>query len=182
VLFSIIIIILYQVWERGRWLVVLMILQSAASLVLAQFEELIKAHVVIALFLTMLIGSGGNAGGQSVAKAIHEIAVHGHTAGEYGLIKKVLKKQLAVAVWLGLMLGWVAWVRVWVFHGGYENSMAISISCSIIVVSSVLLGALLPYYMLLLGLDEIHSGAVIQVLMDIYGVSVTCLVCWCFWG
>jgi hypothetical protein len=73
-----------------------------ASLVLAQFEDLIKEHVVIALFLTMLIGThftcfastrvqiltqkalagaGGNAGGQSVAKSIHEIAsvqVHLH--------------------------------------------------------------------------------------------------------
>ena len=44
-------------------------------------QDLIKAHVVIALFLTMLIGSGGNAGGQSVAKAIHEIAVRGRTNG-----------------------------------------------------------------------------------------------------
>ena len=108
--------------------------------------------------------------------------MHGRTAGNWCLIQKVIKKQLAVALWLGLLLGWVAWLRVWVFHGGYENSLAISISCSIIVVSSVLLGALLPYYMLCLGFDEIHAGAVIQVFMDIYGVSVTCIVCWCFWG
>ena len=32
--------------------------------------------------------------------------------------------------------GWTAWVRVWIFHGGYENSMAIALSCSIIVFSS----------------------------------------------
>eukprot|EP00802_Teleaulax_amphioxeia_P004388 Tamp_04392.p1 GENE.Tamp_04392~~Tamp_04392.p1 ORF type:complete len:360 (-),score=96.87 Tamp_04392:1898-2977(-) len=174
--------VLAEVWERGKWLVVLMIFQSIASMVLAQFEDLIKAHVVIALFLTMLIGSGGNAGGQSVAKAIHEIAVRGRTNGDWALINKVLKKQLAVALWLGLILGWAAWVRVWIFHGGYENSMAISMSCAIIVFSSVLLGAVLPYGMLCAGLDEIHSGAVIQVLMDIYGVSVTCLVCWSMWG
>ena len=43
-----------EVWERGKWLVVLMIFQSLASIVLAQFEDLIKAHVVIALFLTMV--------------------------------------------------------------------------------------------------------------------------------
>ena len=48
----------------------LMIFQSLASMVLAQFEDLIKAHVVIALFLTMLIGSGGNAGGQSVCVCV----------------------------------------------------------------------------------------------------------------
>ena len=59
-----------EVWERGKWLVMLMIFQSLASMVLAQFEDLIKAHVVIALFLTMLIGSGGNAGGQSVCVCV----------------------------------------------------------------------------------------------------------------
>jgi len=171
-----------EVWERGKWLVMLMIFQSLASMVLAQFEDLIKAHVVIALFLTMLIGSGGNAGGQSVAKAIHEIAVRGRTHGSLALISNCVKRQVGVALWLGLILGWTAWVRVWIFHGGYENSMAIAISCSIIVFSSVILGAVLPYAMLSAGLDEIHSGAVIQVFMDIYGVSVTCLVCWSLWG
>lgn len=171
-----------EVWERGKWLVMLMIFQSLASIVLAQFEDLIKAHVVIALFLTMLIGSGGNAGGQSVAKAIHEIAVRGRTQGDMHLLLNCVKRQLGVALWLGLILGWTAWVRVWIFHGGYENSMAIAISCSIIVFSSVILGAVLPYAMLAAGLDEIHSGAVIQVFMDIYGVSVTCIVCWSMWG
>jgi len=171
-----------EVWERGKWLVMLMIFQSLASIVLAQFEDLIKAHVVIALFLTMLIGSGGNAGGQSVAKAIHEIAVRGRTTGSLELILRAAKKQLAVAIWLGLILGWTAWVRVWIFHGGYENSMAISISCAIIVFVSILLGSVLPYGMLAAGLDEIHSGAVIQVVMDIFGVSITCIVCWTIWG
>lgn len=46
----------------------------------------------------------------------------------------------------------------------------------------MILGAVLPYAMLAAGLDEIHSGAVIQVFMDIYGVSVTCIVCWSMWG
>ena len=46
----------------------------------------------------------------------------------------------------------------------------------------LLLLQVLPYAMLSAGLDEIHSGAVIQVFMDIYGVSVTCLVCWSLWG
>jgi len=66
--------------------------------------------------------------------------------------------QVPVALWLGVILGWVAYVRVWIFHGGFENSTAISISCAIIVFSSVLLGALLPYGMLACGLDAIQSG------------------------
>jgi len=171
-----------EVWERGKWLVALLIVQSIASMVLSQFEQLIKEHVVIALFLTMLIGAGGNAGGQTVAKCIHEIAVRGRTRGDLALVLRSAQRQIAVAVWLAVIIGWAAWVRVWIFHGGVENSMAISISCAIIVFSSIVFGSMLPYAMLAVGLDEIHSGAVIQVLMDIYGVTMTCMVCWFFWG
>ena len=171
-----------EVWERGKWLVLLMIFQSLASMVLAQFEDLIKQHVVIALFLTMLIGSGGNAGGQSVAKAIHEIAVRGRTSGDMTLALRAAKRSIAVALWLAVILAWTAWVRVWIFHGGMENSLAISSSCGVIVFSSIIIGSMLPYAMLALGMDEIHAGAVIQVAMDIYGVTVTCIVCWFIWG
>ena len=108
--------------------------------------------------------------------------MRGRTRGDLALVLRSAQRQIAVAVWLAVIIGWAAWVRVWIFHGGVENSMAISISCAIIVFSSIVFGSMLPYAMLAVGLDEIHSGAVIQVLMDIYGVTMTCMVCWFFWG
>lgn len=61
---------------RGRlsWLVALLLFQSISSVILGYFEELIERHVVIALFLTMLIGTGGNAGNQSSAIVIRGLA------------------------------------------------------------------------------------------------------------
>jgi hypothetical protein len=49
-------------------------------------------------------GSGGNAGGQSVAKAIHEIAVRGRNQASASLMINCVKRQLGVALWLGLIL------------------------------------------------------------------------------
>lgn len=53
---------------RGRWLLGLLILQSTSSFVLDQYQQLLRDHLVVTLFLTMLVGAGGNAGNQSAIK------------------------------------------------------------------------------------------------------------------
>ena len=47
---------------RRRWLLGLLVLQSTSSLVLDQYQQLLREHLVVTLFLTMLVGAGGNAG------------------------------------------------------------------------------------------------------------------------
>ncbi len=58
---------------RGRWLLGLLILQSTSSFVLDQYQELLREHLVVTLFLTMLVGAGGNAGNQSAIKVSHTL-------------------------------------------------------------------------------------------------------------
>jgi hypothetical protein len=53
-----------------RWLLGLLVLQSTSSVVLDYYQDLLKHHLVITLFLTMLVGAGGNAGNQSAIKVI----------------------------------------------------------------------------------------------------------------
>jgi Mg/Co/Ni transporter MgtE len=55
---------------RGRWLLGLLILQSTSSFVLDSYSDLLRDHLVVTLFLTMLVGAGGNAGNQSAIKVI----------------------------------------------------------------------------------------------------------------
>lgn len=55
---------------RGRWLLGLLVLQSTSSFVLDAYQDLLKQHIVVTLFLTMLVGAGGNAGNQSAIKVI----------------------------------------------------------------------------------------------------------------
>ena len=53
-----------------RWLLGLLVLQSTSSFVLEQYQQLLKDHLVVTVFLTMLVGAGGNAGNQSAIKVI----------------------------------------------------------------------------------------------------------------
>lgn len=69
----------------------LLILQSSSSFVLSGYSDLLERHLVVTLFLTMLVGAGGNAGNQSAIKVIRglvrgsghsrEWAVHGAGTG-----------------------------------------------------------------------------------------------------
>ena len=56
--------------SHRRWLLGLLVLQSTSSFVLEQYQELLKQHLVVTVFLTMLVGAGGNAGNQSAIKVI----------------------------------------------------------------------------------------------------------------
>lgn len=59
-----------EAWSRGRWLLGLLVLQSTSSFVLDSYQQLLRDHLVVTLFLTMLVGAGGNAGNQSAIKII----------------------------------------------------------------------------------------------------------------
>ena len=61
-------------FARRRWLLGLLVLQSSSSFVLDRYEGLLKEHIFVTLFLTMLVGAGGNAGNQSAIKVIRGLA------------------------------------------------------------------------------------------------------------
>ena len=60
--------------HRRRWLFGLLVLQSLSSIVLDSYQGLLKEHFVVTLFLTTLVGAGGNAGNQSSIKVIRGLA------------------------------------------------------------------------------------------------------------
>ena len=63
-----------EAWERGRWLLGLLVLQSSSSVVLQHYGDLVRDNLIITLFLTMLVGAGGNAGNQSAIRVIRGLA------------------------------------------------------------------------------------------------------------
>ena len=75
------------------------------------------------------------------------------------------------------------YVRVIYFHSSTDaavyrrDALAISVSLLMIVVSSIVIGCLLPLLLHRLRVDPAHAGATIQVIMDLAGVCITCVVC-----
>ncbi len=162
-----------EVKSRGQWLLILMMFQSGSSFVLNHYETLVREHLVLTLFLTMLVGAGGNAGAQSAMQTLQQITAEGEVVS----LRHTLRQQGMVAVCLGVLLACMAWLRVFFFHGGALNATAIALSCGIIVITSIVIGASLPFLLIRCRQDPVHSGAAVQVLMDLWGVLVSCIIC-----
>jgi len=165
-----------EAYTRGRWLLGLLVLQSSSSVVLDNFQELLKENIVVTLFLTMLVGAGGNAGNQSAIKVIRGLATK-KMDGSWSTAAEVLRKQLLVGLLLGTSLAAVGYLRVYLTDGDSTNAFAISLSLFLIVISSTILGTSLPFILYQFGVDPANAGTSIQVIMDILGVSITCITC-----
>ena len=141
---------------------------------LRRLQELIKNHVVVTLFLTMLVGAGGNAGNQSTVNVIRGLATGSITGATAA---KVIFTEAKIGIVLGTVLACVAGLRVVLTGGDVVSAAAIGASVLCIVATSTAAGAVLPVMLARNGIDAAHAGPVIQVLMDILGVTITCLIC-----
>ena len=75
-----------DIYDRARWLIGLLILQSCSSFILSSFEKLLAEHQALVYFLTMLVGAGGNAGNQACVKMIRELAIGNNTIHTIDLV------------------------------------------------------------------------------------------------
>lgn len=172
---------------RACCLLVLLALQSTSSFVLEYFQLLIQQHPPIIFFLTMLVGAGGNAGCQSAVKVIRQLAIAGARGngtpppcGEKGsrtpILRSVIATEVKVGAGLALILSVASLVRCVLFQVRLDECFAICLSMIAIVFVSTSVGATLPLVFQNLGLDPVHAGSAIQVIMDIGGVILTCVV------
>jgi Mg/Co/Ni transporter MgtE len=169
--------ILAVVWHRTSVLVSLLLLQSLSQFILEMYEGLIAKHVIIPLFLTMLVGAGGNAGNQATVRAITGLASGEFAQRDY---MRLLAKESIVGVVNAALLAGIGFGRVYYFYGNHDmfySTVAITLSLFLIVAISAVLGCTLPFLIGGLGFDREHAAPVIQVTMDIVGVFVTCAMC-----
>jgi len=161
-------------YDRTKWLVGLLVLQSMSSFIIAHNETLLQHHTVIVQFLTMLVGAGGNAGNQAAVRVIRGLAVG--NLSNYNL-KSYMKKEMCTALLICITLGVAGCVRAAAFQIPLKETLAITSSLVMIVMSSIVIGTALPLIMKAVKIDPAHSSTTIQVLMDILGVTVTVFMC-----
>jgi len=159
--------------SRAAWLVGLLALQSCSGFILAKNELLLQDHPVIVYFLTMLVGAGGNAGNQASVRVIRGLALgtlNPRTQNRF------LSRELRMAFALSSILSVAGFLRAVAFHTPLPETLAVTATLSIIVFSSICLGAVLPLLLQRAGVDPAHSSTTIQVVMDILGVVLTVFV------
>jgi len=152
-------------WPRAGCLVGLLLVQSLSSLIMTGFDQLFVANPVLVFFLTMIVGTGGNVGGQTVVMAVRKLAL----GEEVGVCQ-----EACVGLKLCAVLVPVAFIRCWAQQVSVSGSLTIAISVLLVVVIAALLGAGLPKMLFALSIDPAHATPMIQVVMDILGVCIIC--------
>lgn len=159
--------------SRAYWLVGLLALQSCSGFILSRNELLLQDHPVIVYFLTMLVGAGGNAGNQASVRVIRGLALgtlNPTTQTQF------LSREIRMAFALSAILSIAGFTRAILFQTPLPETMAVTLALSMIVFSSICLGAILPLVLQKIGVDPAHSSTTIQVIMDILGVVLTVFV------
>lgn len=163
------------IWHRSVWLVSLMLFQSVSSMIMGTYDAMIRSHAIISFFLTMLIGTGGNAGNQSATLIIRGL-INREISRDNAM--KVLWREFGIGIVIASLLVTFGFFRVYYFYHDVASALAINISLFLIVVMSMLLGAMIPIILERFNVDPAHSAApFLATLMDILGVLIYCFIC-----
>ena len=151
--------------HRIIWLLVLMISATFTGMVIKKYEDILQSAVYLAVFIPMLMDTGGNAGSQSATLIIRGIALE---EIEFSDILKVIWKELRVSILVGFILSAVNFVRIYYFtHSGLETSLVVAISMFLTVIMAKVIGGVLPLVAKSLKIDPaIMASPLITTIVD----------------
>jgi magnesium transporter len=169
---------LEMVRKRAGWLSALFLGEMLTATAMGFFEREIERAVVLALFVPLIISSGGNSGSQASTLVIRAMAL-----GEVRLRDwwRVVRRELAAGAALGSILAFIGFVRIltWValFHayGTHYMLIAFTVAGSLIgvVTFGTLAGSALPFVLRRLGFDPASACApFVATLVDVTGLVI----------
>lgn len=168
-----------MVRKRLGWLILLFLGQMFTVTAMASYEETLAAATVLALFIPMIISSGGNSGSQAATLIIRALSTDDIKFDQW---KQVLKRELMSGLMLGLMLGVMGTIVIstWMLVRGepltaavWLQALTVGISLVGVVLFGNLSGSILPFIMSRLGLDPaVTSAPFISTLVDVTGIII----------
>lgn len=158
---------------RALWLMVLILAATLSVNILNYFEHTLETVVTLALFIPLLIDTGGNVGSQSATLIVRALAVDEVRFRDFF---KVTFRELRVGSLLGVMLAIIAIFPVSIFFG-FNIAMVLSLSLVTICVISAVAGAVLPLIAKRVGVDPaVVSAPIITTLVDSTGLIIYFLI------
>ncbi len=165
--------------NRSGWVMALGALGLVSGLIVQSYEGLLLEFAVLATFIPMLADTGGNTGSQSATLVVRALALGEISPRD---ILRVLAKEFAVALMISPLLGIIAYGRVFLFAAGaamppgtslHSVGFAISLALALQVISSTLIGALLPLAAARLKLDPaVVASPALTTVVDITGLLI----------
>ena len=143
--------VLETFWKRIPWLMLLMLSAAFTGSIITSFESALAKQVVLTAFIPMLMGTGGNAGGQASVTIIRGLSLD---EIRYRDIFRVLWKEFRVAICCGIVLAGVNFVKLlFLDRVGMMVAVVVSLSLVATVVIAKLMGCSLPVLAKRIGVD-----------------------------
>jgi magnesium transporter len=162
--------ILRVVRKRIGWLLLLFVAGTLTSAVLHRFEDELAAVVALAFFIPLLIGTGGNAGAQTVMTVIRSLAL-----GEVGVRQawRVVLREATTGLVVGVLVGAVAFGQALLWQAPTALALTVSVTMFAICVWSTTVGSLIPILAHRFGVDPaVLSAPLITTLVDATGLII----------
>ena len=164
--------------KRAGWLAVLFLGEMLTATAMGHFEDELDKAVVLALFLPLIISSGGNSGSQATTLVIRAMAL-----GEVLLRDwfRVIRRELFAGLALGCILGLIGMARIVLWQGLFDSygehylllALAIAYSLVGVVMFGTLAGSTLPFVLRRCGLDPASASApFVATLVDVSGLII----------
>jgi magnesium transporter len=170
--------LLQLVRKRAAWLVVLFVGEMLTATAMGFFEHELERAVILALFIPLIISSGGNAGSQASTLIIRAMALGEITLADWW---RVMRRELASGALLGAILGIIGLLRIIIWsrfsdaYGAHYVGIAATVGCAVlgVVMWGTICGSMLPLVLRRLGLDPATSSApFVATLVDVTGLLI----------
>jgi magnesium transporter len=167
-----------MVRKRAGWLTALFLGEMLTATAMALFEDEIAKVVTLALFIPLIISSGGNSGSQAATLVIRALAL-----GEVKLVDwwRIVRREVIAGLSLGVILGVIGFLRIVIWssfkdtYGQFPILIATTVAFALIgvVLWGSLVGSLLPLLLQKLGFDPATSSApFVATLVDVTGLII----------
>ena len=170
--------LLQMVRKRAGWLSILLVGEMLTTTAMSFFEGEISKAVVLALFMPLIISSGGNSGSQASTLVIRALSLGELKLRDWWF---VMRREIISGVLLGGILGAIGFVRISVWqavghpYGVHWVLLGLTVFCSLIgvVLWGTLSGAMLPFILKKLGADPATSSApLVATMVDVTGLVI----------
>ncbi|MFL6501711.1 MAG: magnesium transporter [Candidatus Udaeobacter sp.] len=173
-----------MVRKRAGWLIVLFLGEMLTATAMASYQEELAKALVLALFLPLIVSSGGNSGSQASTLMIRAMALGEVTLRDWW---RVMSREVQAGLSLGLILGAIGVVRVAIWaiigeqylhrqpYGPHWPLVALTVGISLVgvVIWGTISGSMLPFLLRRIGADPATSSApFVATLVDVTGLII----------
>jgi magnesium transporter len=164
--------------KRAGWLTLLFLGEMLTATAMGYYEKEIEKAVVLALFIPLIISSGGNSGSQATTIIIRSMSLAEVTLKDW---LKVLGRELASGLALGGILGSIGLIRILLWPSRMQTygehflrvGLTVAISLLGIVLWGTVMGSMLPFVLRRLGFDPASASApLVATLVDVTGLII----------